>query len=71
MKQKENGFLKNTIKVIVSNFALLSSSILVGLILPKILGVEQYGYYKLFMLYNVYGALLHFGFVDGILLYFK
>lgn len=70
MKQKENGFLKNTIKVIVSNFALLSSSILVGLILPKILGVEQYGYYKLFMLYNVYGALLHFGFVDGILLYF-
>lgn len=70
MKQKENGFFKNTIKVIVSNFALLSSSILVGLILPKILGVEQYGYYKLFMLYNVYGALLHFGFVDGILLYF-
>lgn len=68
--KQDNGFFKNTIRVIISNFALLSSSILVGLILPKILGVEQYGYYKLFMLYSVYGALLHFGFVDGILLHF-
>lgn len=70
MKNRSNNFLKNTIKVVISNFALLLSSVLGGLILPKILGVEQYGYYKLFMLYNVYGALLHFGFVDGILLYY-
>lgn len=71
MEHKQNNdFFKNTIRVIISNFALLLSSILVGLILPKILGVEQYGYYKLFMLYSVYGALLHFGFVDGILLHF-
>lgn len=38
------------------------------LIVPKVLGVMEYGYYKTFTLYLVYAMLLHFGFPDGILL---
>lgn len=39
-----------------------------GLILPKILTVEDYGYWKLFLLYTGFSGLLHFGFADGIYL---
>lgn len=34
----------------------------------EIFSVSDYGFYKVFTLYAVYTALLHFGFVDGILL---
>lgn len=54
--------------VVLGNIALLFSKVLSWLIVPKILGVTEYGYYKIFTLYLVYGMLLHFGFPDGILL---
>ncbi|WP_141684672.1 MATE family efflux transporter [Limosilactobacillus reuteri] len=41
-----------------------------GLFIPKLMGVVQYGYYKIFILYTVYAALLHFGFTDGVLLHY-
>lgn len=37
------------------------------LIIPKYLSVEDYGYWHLFMLYASYVGILHFGFIDGIL----
>lgn len=43
---------------------------MVGLFIPKLMGIVQYGYYKIFALYTVYAALLHFGFIDGVLLYY-
>ena len=46
----------------------LVSGVAVGFLLPKILSMTDYGFYKVFTLYAVYTALLHFGFVDGILL---
>ncbi|MCS8610530.1 hypothetical protein EFR40_02795 [Limosilactobacillus fermentum] len=70
MDKNNSNFVQNTIKVVFSNFAILLSSVLVALFIPKIMGVIQYGYYKLFVLYSVYSALLHFGLVDGILLYY-
>lgn len=51
-----------------SNFILLVASIITGLLVPKILGTNNYGYYRMFVLYTTYTALLHFGYVDGILL---
>ena len=68
--KKENNFIPNLIKVIFSNVIVLLSGILVSLVLPKVMGVMQYGYYRIFMLYAVYASLLHFGFVDGVLLYY-
>lgn len=61
-------FLKDTLSVLSSNALVLLSGIVSGLILPKLMGVNDYGYYKIFNLYIGYTALLHFGFVDGILL---
>jgi O-antigen/teichoic acid export membrane protein len=56
--------------VLASNFVVLTGSILIGFVLPKLLGVVEYGYYKIFALYLGYVGLFHFGFVDGILLSF-
>lgn len=68
MKLTKNNFLEDLVYVIISNGLVLLSSIITGLIVPKLLGVTNYGYYKIFSLYVGYAALLHFGFVDGILL---
>ena len=47
---------------------LLLSGILVGFLLPKIIGVTDYGYYKTYTLYAGYAGLFHFGLADGIYL---
>ena len=48
----------------------LAASIVTSILLPKILNVNNYGLFRIFTLYLGYTALLHFGFVDGILLRF-
>ena len=60
--------VKNIIFIAISNILKLISSILIGFVIPKILGVTDYGYYKIFMLYMTYVGLFHFGFIDGIYL---
>ena len=54
--------------VVFSNGLVLLSSVLSGFVIPALLGIVNYGYYKTFTLYIGYTALFHFGFVDGILL---
>lgn len=60
--------IQDIFKVAVSNLALLSSGVLLGLLLPQIIGVKDYGYYKTYTLYAFYVGLFHFGFSDGIVL---
>ena len=43
-------------------------SVLLSLAIPKILNVEQYGYWQLFIFYTGYVGIFHFGFIDGIYL---
>lgn len=62
--------MKNILKVMLSHGLTLLASILAGFIIPKVLGVAGYGYLKTYTLYASYGALLHLGFADGILLQF-
>lgn len=62
--------LKNILIVAISNIAKLLSGVLVGLLLPKIIGVTDYGYYKTFTLYGVYVGLFTLGITDGIYLKF-
>lgn len=64
---EENNFLKNIAQVMFGNAALLLSQVLTGFVLPKLMSVESFGNYRIFMLYGTYAGLLHFGFVDGIL----
>ena len=56
--------------VVSSNVIKLISNILMGFLIPNILGVSNYGYYKIFALYLGYTGILHFGFIDGIYLKF-
>ena len=63
-------FSKDLAYVLLSNIIVLLSGVVSGFVVPKALGVEEYGIYKIFSLYMTYGALFHFGFVDGILLKF-
>lgn len=67
---KTNGkkTLLNIVKVSISNIIKLLSSVLVGFLLPKIIGVTDYGYYKTFTLYASYVGLFYFGIADGIYL---
>lgn len=60
----------NVARVAISRLVSLASGVIVGFLIPKILGVEGYGLFKIYTLYIVYTALLHFGFIDGILLKF-
>nr|WP_276535212.1 oligosaccharide flippase family protein [Limosilactobacillus fermentum] len=59
--------MKNIAQVMFGNAALLLSQVLTGFVLPKLMSVESFGNYRIFMLYGTYAGLLHFGFVDGIL----
>lgn len=60
--------IKSILKVAVSNIISLLSGVFVGFILPKIIGVTDYGYYKTFSLYISYVGMFHFGIEDGIYL---
>lgn len=43
-------------------------NILLVFLIPRLVTVEQYGYWRLFLLYAGYVGFLHFGFADGALL---
>lgn len=63
-----NSNFINIIKVASSNILLLVSGILTGFLLPKIMGLQDYGYYKTFTLYIAYSSIFRFGIIDGIYL---
>lgn len=46
----------------------LIQSILWSLLVPKFLGIEEFGYWQLFIFYIQYGGFLSFGLIDGIYL---
>ncbi|WP_340394536.1 hypothetical protein [Paenibacillus sp. FSL E2-0177] len=43
-------------------------STLVILIIPKLIGIKEYGYWQLYLFYSSYVGFLHFGWLDGIYL---
>lgn len=51
-----------------ANAISLVVSVVLALVVPKLLGVEDYGYWQLYTFYISYVSLLHFGIVDGVLL---
>lgn len=65
---KARAFVNSLLLVSGSNIFQLGANIALGLLIPMLLSVEEYGYYKIYTLYIGYCGVLHFGFVDGILL---
>lgn len=64
------SFIKNISYTIFSNLISLIISTLVVLIVPKLIGIEEYGYWQLYIFYTSYVGFLHFGWNDGIYLRF-
>ncbi|MGV3005461.1 lipopolysaccharide biosynthesis protein [Streptococcus pluranimalium] len=62
--------LKNFGYVITSNLLTLIISSLVIIVLPKVIGVNEYGYWQLYTFYLTYIGFFHFGWCDGIYLKF-
>lgn len=66
--RETGGFGSNLLFAVVAQGVGLLSSILTSLVLPKLLGVEDYAYWQLFMLYSSYAGFALFGLNDGIYL---
>lgn len=59
---------KNLYYAIMSNGISILISILVVLIIPKIISVEEYSYWQLYIFYSSFVGFLHFGWSDGVYL---
>lgn len=60
--------LKSIFFSVGANFSTLLVSSLLLIMLPKLAGVQGFGYWQLYLLFTTYTALLHFGWVDGVYL---
>lgn len=68
MNSRAISFIKNFSYTLTSNLISLVVSILIILIIPKLIGIEEYGYWQLYLFYSSYVGFLHFGWNDGIYL---
>lgn len=60
------SFFKNILKVLFGNMLTIFAGLLTGFLLPMLINVTDYGYYKTFTLYMTYIGLFAFGIIDGI-----
>ncbi|WP_309120841.1 hypothetical protein [Paenibacillus sp.] len=68
MNSRAINFIKNLSYSLVSNIISVIVSILIILIIPKLIGVQEYGYFQLYLFYTSYVGFLHLGWNDGIYL---
>ncbi len=68
MNSKAVSFIKNFSYTLTSNLVSLLVSVLVILVVPKLIGVEEYGYWQLYLFYSSYVGFMHFGWNDGVYL---
>nr|WP_092074269.1 hypothetical protein [Dendrosporobacter quercicolus]NSL49173.1 hypothetical protein [Dendrosporobacter quercicolus DSM 1736]SDM86452.1 Membrane protein involved in the export of O-antigen and teichoic acid [Dendrosporobacter quercicolus] len=68
MNEKAKTFLENFSYTFVSTLVSLLISTLVVIILPKLLGIQEYGYWQLYLFYASYVGMMQFGWNDGIYL---
>ncbi len=67
-KNKLRSFTKNISYTISANVISLIISALTVLVVPKFIGVDEYGYYQLYLFYIPYVTILCFGWGEGIYL---
>ncbi|MGD6856662.1 hypothetical protein ACQCVO_16420 [Bacillus infantis] len=68
MNIKASNFIRNFSYALSSNLVSLLVSTLVILVIPKLIGIEEYGYWQLYFFYSSFVGFLHFGWNDGIYL---
>lgn len=68
MSFKLKNIIINFSYTLSSNLISLIISSLVIFIVPKVIGIEEYGYWQVYLFYSSYVGFLHFGWNDGIYL---
>ena len=68
MNSKALSFIRNFSYTLISNLISLLISSLVILVVPKMIGIEDYGYWQLYLFYASYVGFFQFGWNDGIYL---
>ncbi|MFD1780167.1 hypothetical protein ACFSFW_15990 [Fredinandcohnia salidurans] len=68
MNNKARNFFNNISYTLSSNLISLVVSSLIVLLVPKLIGIEEYGYWQIYLFYSTYVGFLHFGWCDGIYL---
>ena len=64
-KKKLLDFAKNFSYTFTSNILALLISVVTALVIPKLISVEQYGYYQLYIFYSNYVGVSFLGLCDG------
>lgn len=67
-KKKLLDFTKNFSYSFVSNMLGLLISVVTALVIPRLISIEQYGYYQLYIFYTSYVGVSYLGLCDGIYL---
>jgi len=62
------SFLRDFGAFAAANVGYLVLSAVLAFLLPRLLTVETYGHYRMFILYSGFVGLLHLGFLDGLLI---
>lgn len=68
MNEKAKKIFLNLRYALSANFMTLAISVVLNIFVPKFLGVRDYSFWQLYVFYSSYGALFHFGWLDGIYL---
>jgi O-antigen/teichoic acid export membrane protein len=68
MNSSVKKLIKNYSFSLTSNLVSLLISTIVIAVVPKMIGVTEYGYFQLFLFYTGYVGFFHFGWCDGIYL---
>ncbi len=68
LNSKILAFIKNFSYTFTSNIISLVISTLIVVVIPKLIGIEMYGYWQLYIFYSSYVGFMHFGWNDGVYL---
>ncbi|MBO5629340.1 MAG: hypothetical protein J5965_09745 [Aeriscardovia sp.] len=68
MPLNKSELKQNISYAFTSQFLSMVVSVIIALIVPKLLGVDAFSYWQLFIFYTLYGGFLHLGLTDGVYL---
>ncbi|EST12765.1 oligosaccharide flippase family protein [Sporolactobacillus laevolacticus] len=68
LANKSHSFIYNLFYAFAAQAISLFVSFLMSLIVPKLLGITEFGYWQLFIFYSGYVGFFHFGLNDGVYL---
>ncbi len=68
MPLNKSELKRNASYAFTAQFLALLLSVIMSLIVPKLIGVEAFSYWQLFIFYTQYGGFLHLGLNDGVYL---